>query len=300
MNLLSYVQSLHARLSRPEIAKTIELTLDEVRKYTLPAYASAESVFTTFKFQSSDAKAYAMDFRRMAGGGEMIGTIHGAFTNALSLLSTLEANVDMLFADQEASTALTYQKATYLQVVSAISFASGYARKFLNHLYILETASAGETDVERQSPAEIDYVVSYFNAFCACVKVMLLDFANIEKGISAMPEAVVSQLSEQTLPHTLGKAKMDPLGLQGFTIPISVSVKWNPFYLIGTVIASIQVACYKAAKEELDLLQMRKLNLERLHEKKPDARLQQEIEHMSARVVKLQYELQKSREAYSV
>jgi hypothetical protein len=302
MELITFIKGLTHKFSKNELAKSCELTLASLREHTLPAYASATSTFKVFRFSSSEGKNMAADFKRMAGGNDMLGTIEEALLNSQSLLTEIDKKSDTLFADAEASMALTYQKATYIQIVSAINFANDYARKLLNYLYIVETAKADhEVSLPGSlSKAEIEYVEQYFTAFCTCIKCMLMDFKAIDKAVSGMPDAVVTELTEQTLPQTLGMGALDPMGLRGLSLPIKVSVKWNPFYLLGTMIAAYQVASYKTSKEELDLLQMRKMNLEKVLAGKPDARLQKEIEYLSERVSALNYELQKAQEKYGV
>ena len=301
-SILSFIKGLQHKFSKNEIAKSCELTLTSLREHTLPAFASAVQLEKSIRMSSPEARGLMADFRSAVGAGDFLATIEKALTNAQSLLMAIDKKSETLFGDQEASMALTYQKATYLQVLAAINFANDYSRKLLNYLYIAETAKADpEVQLTSQlSRAEIEFVESYFNTFCGCVRFMLNDFSNLEKGLDDMPEAVVTELTEQTLPVTMGASKIDPAGLRGLSLPIDINVRWTPFYLIGTMIASFQVACYNASREELDLLQMRKLNLEKIHAKKPDARLQKEIDHLAERVTRLNYEIQKAQEKYGV
>ena len=303
MEILSFIKGLRYKFSKNEISKSCELIQTSLREHTLPAYTSAVELFGSMPFKSAAAKSMAANFKRMAGGnGNMVSSINLALNNAQGLLTSIDQKAETMFGDQEATMALSYQKATYLQIVSAIGFANDYARKLLNFLYIVETeqADSEQTLVNNLTRAELAYVEKYFQPFCTCMKVMMLDFKTLDKSVTEMPDVVITTLSEQTLPHTIGMHKIDPLGMRNLILPVSVGVKWNPFYLIGTMIASFQVACYKASIEERDLLQMRKLNLEKIQERSPDPHLQQQIEYMADRVSKLNYEILEDQEKYNV
>jgi hypothetical protein len=197
---------------------------------------------------------------------------------------------------------MSYQKTCYLELVSALTFATDFGRKFLNYVYVLETAEADPDQPVKEalSAAEIDYVEKYFDNFAKVVGIMLRDGKTLEKLMAETPDVIVTELSEQTLPGTLGNAKTDPLGMRHFTLPFTIGVKWNPFYLVAMCVAAFQTASHRAAQEERDLLQMRLLNLEKMHNSQPDPHLQRQIEHMSERVSKLNNEIMSNEQSWGV
>ena len=303
MEFLSFVKGLVHKFSKNEIALSCELTLDSLRKHTMPSLTQAVGLFKVMRFRSAEAKAFEANFKRQVGGGaDMLVTMQRALLNADAMLTTIEDKSDALFADQEASLGLNYQKAAWLQMAVTANFANDYTRKFLTYLYVVETAKEDPSQPVANflSPAEFEYIDKFFTPYATAMRLLLQDFKNIEKSIAAMPSVVVNEISESTLPAALGASKIDPLGLRNLSLPINISVKWNPFYLIGTLRASFQVAQYKASQEERELLQMRKINLEKLLAKTPDVRVQKEVEYLSQRVSKLNYELAKAQEDWGV
>lgn len=304
MSLVSFVQSLTHTLGKNEVAKSCELSLKALTTTTIPAYKSAEALFRVAKLASTDAQSYQNRVRRAvkANGTGMFEIILECLHNAESILRGIEKRSDTLFADKEATIAITYQKATYIRLVSAIGFGTEYARRFLNHVYILETAKISPDFKleEHSTPAERAYVEDNFENFCTVLRSLEKRYTEIEKDVDGMPEAIVNDLSEQTLPHTLGATRTDPLGMNNFILPGDVSARWNPFYLIGTMIATFQVKQYNVAKEELDLLQMRMLNLQKKQEGKPDPKLEAQIEHMANRIGTLRYEIEVMEERYGI
>lgn len=91
----------------------------------------------------------------------------------------------------------------------------------------------------------------------------------------------------------MGSAKVDPFQMD--LIPIWL----NPIYHIGMFVSEWQADRYKAAKEEVRLLQLRKLNLEKTIEKKPDAKIQHEIEYLSNRVQGMNFKIEKMEKDYA-
>lgn len=304
MSLVTFIQSLTHKLGKNEIAKSCELSLKALTTTTIPAYKSANQLFAVTKLASSEAQSFQSRLKRLTKGqgSNMFEIVLDALQNAETILRGIEKRSETLYADKEATIALSYQKATYLRLVAAIGFGTEYARRFLNHIYVLETAKlTPEFKVEEHStPAERAYIEDNFENFCIVLKSLDKRFTEIEKDIDGMPEAIVNDLSEQTLPHTLGVARTDPLGMNNFILPGDVSVRWNPFYLIGTMMATFQVKQYNIAKEELDLLQLRLLNLQKQQAGKPDPKLELAIEKMAERIGTLRYEIEVMEERYGV
>lgn len=298
MSMISYVKQLSASFQKNDIQKNCEITADSLKTHTIPGYTDAIETFKTFQLKNKEIQAYNTEFRKICTvprSGTIIDAISEALQKGVVLLDYMHKNSDTLYSAQETSLGLTYRKATYLRLASTISFANDYSRKFLNYVYTLETQSADEQFQIKDNitPAEILFVKTNFLDFCNAIKIMQQTLDQVTKNVDNLPDAIVSESSDIAFENTLGKAKMDPMGFNNFSLPVTVSVRWNLFYHIGSMIASFQVAQYKCAKEEMDLLALRRLNLEKIMAKKPDARLQKEIEHLSSRISGLNYELNK-------
>lgn len=297
MFIIDYIKNLTLRFGKNQIQKGCLATEESLRTHTIPAYTAAAETFKAVGLKSKEVLEFSKTFAKFAGGGsaQFISTILETLENSTKILSEVYKKSEVLFQDQEASIALSFEKVTYLRLIGAISFTNDFSRKLLNYIYILETAAV-DKDFELKgslSPTEIKQLEDSFVNFCLACKILQMPFSKMVTMINEVPDAVYSASSEKIMEATIGQSKVDPLGFRNFTVPITISVKWNPFYWIGIVIADIQVASYKAAKEELDLIQMRKLNLEKLYDKKPDPRLQIQIQALADRVAALNYNVEK-------
>jgi hypothetical protein len=305
MQLFDYLKGLFHRITKGQIRASCDAVTESLQKHTLPAYAQASELFHIKKLSSAQAKEMAAEFEKIVGkhgSHNLVEAISDILNRTVVLLGQIGEKSDVVFSEVESTLGMTFQKAMYLRLISAATFADDYARKLLNYLYVVETAHVdpqGSPLAGALTPAEQSWVEANYRNFCLTLAILEKDPREVMQQIDELPDALVTEHTEQALIGSVGKAKMDPLGFHGFSLPVSISVKWNPFYLIGTMLADFRVAQYKCAKEELELLQMRKLNLEKLYAKQPDARIQQQLEYMSDRVARLNFELQETEAKYA-
>lgn len=306
MQIFNYLKGLFHRITRGQIKSSCDLTIESIQTHTLPAYAQANELFKLRRISSKEGIALAGEFKKRVGTVKgttgMVDAIEAILENTVKMLGTIVTRSDAVFSDIESTLGMTYQKAMYLRLISAATFANDFSRKFLNYLYVLETANleASENHIsDALSPAEISYVKDNFANYVLVMTILSNSFVDVLKSIDELPDAVVSEQSDQVLSGSLGAKKVDPFGFRNLSLPITVGVNLNPFYLAGMLIADFRASQYKCSKEELDLLALRKLNLERLYAKKPDARLQQQIDYLGDRVSRLNYELATMKEKYA-
>jgi hypothetical protein len=305
MSLLSFLKNLPHKITKNELAKSCELILDSLRETTLPAYRSAVDLFRVTKPKSAESNKLLDEIKRHVKGvqsGSVFELIEHCLKNAETYLQAISKKSETLYGDAESTIALTYQKATYLRLVSSIGFAVEYSRRFLNYVYIQEMLAADPSyDTSHQlPPSEIEYINSFLSDFYVTLNALAKPYTNTEKDIDDMPDAVVTEMTEKTFGATQGTAKIDPLNFNQFILPGDASVRWNPFYLVGTMIASFQVAEFNTAKEELDLLQLRKIQLEQAHKGKPDPSLVRQIEVLNDRIGTLRYRKEQLEEKYGI
>lgn len=298
MNILHYLKGLLPSFKKDKIVESCEIIGNSIREHTLPAYVSAESLFEGRKFSSQEAKDFAAVYDKKIGrvhGKNMIGSIREGLENTLVLLQKISSDANHLFAETETNLSITYGKATCLRLIDAADYVNEFSRKLLNYMFVLETANADEhvSVKDSISDAEIKMLNDGFFDFCLCMQILKRDVKDIEKVIKDIPDAIITPMTEKTLPATIGRDKIDPFLLT------NLSVKINPIYKIGMMVAERQANKYKCAKAELELLQLRKLNLEKLYEKTHDAKLQKEIEYMENRVTSLNYAVAKMEKEYN-
>ena len=301
MQLSTLLSSLSALFKRDELSRSCQAVSKKIDKYVIPEIHNLERVFGAYKPKSDAYKELSGICRKSTGESDVLRAVDKAMRNALVLLDRVEEGAGKLFSEEEVTEAMSFKKATYLQLVATITFTADYSLKMLNWILANELITSGDASEIKElfSQSEIDYIKNQAVVFFNLIDTLTTNAASLEKAIDSLPEVVVNQNSEAALHNSLG-TKADPLMLNRLVLPVKVSVKWNPFYLIGTMVADWQVRAYKATEEEVKLLQMRRLRLDQLRAGKQDPRLEAEIEHLAARIQQLNYELDQAREAYGV
>lgn len=296
------MQGLVHKLGKNEIAKSCELALIQLDKYTVPALTEVNRMFSSgLKPSSSEMKEFQSSMRRLVkgSGANMLETVESRMKNAEHVLKGISKRSETLYGDQESTLAMSYQKATYLRIVAGITFATEYARRWLNYLLVVEIGeSAKDTGyIARElAPGEIKYVQTHFEDFCIVLNALSKDFAEICKAVDELPDAAVTALTEKTFAATMGDAKIDPLSMNAFFD----SARQNPFYLLGVMVAAWQVKSFNASQEEYEMLMMRKMDLEQRQKGNPDPHREALINSMAERIKRLRMDLDQLEEKYGI
>jgi len=296
MKFLNYIRTLLPTFGKDKVLESCELTRNSIAEHTLPAYETAVTLWKGQKFKSTEVLAFSTAYLRKVNSSpkNLLESVTKALSNGLVVTQLLSDNIKKLYADNEANVSLTFLKTTLLRMVQSAEYANTYSRRLLNYIYVCETQKEMGISQAQLTPAEIKWIENGFDDFCVCINILLMDVKQIEKGLNQLPDAVVTDLTEKTFLGTMGEGKLDPFQMR------HLSTKWNPFYLLGMFAAKGQADRYKAAQQELELIQLRKLQLEKLHSKTQDAKLEKEIEYLQDRVSSMNYKLEKMEETYGL
>lgn len=302
MNLINYIKSLFPSFKKDKVLESCTLTIQGLKEYSLPSYENSEELLKIKGFSSKQMDAFIKEYSKNVAKVDeksFIGNVKTSIENAITLLEHLQDIAKKDFSETEASLALTYKKSNILRLIQVAEFLSVYSRKLLNYIYVVESADfEGSPSLkEALTKVEIDFVEDNFYNFTIACRTINNANKNFDRAYKDIPEAVITDLSEVTLPETIGNAKLDPFMMNGF---INVSVVWNPFYLIAMTISEYQATKFKSTQNEFNMLQLRMLNLEKLHNKEPDAALQKEIVYNQTRLNDLEYKIHKMKEDYNV
>ena len=292
MKIQAYLSSLLPSFGRERVEEDLRVTRTEIKDITQPAYELAAQGFKGHKFKSKELDDQLATFGRMVKGrgGNIVEVISNSLVDVLKNLDEVEALINKTYSQEVAGAGLTYMKANLLQVAEAIAFVSKYARRFLLYVYVCETAQyedSGTSIAESLTPAESEWIKANFVSFCTALNVVSGNPDHMRKAINDIPDIVVTSENVSSLSSTVGEKKLDPFQMK--LIPIVL----NPVYHIGMFVAEYQADRYKAAKEELKLVQLRKLNLERVSQGKPDAHVQKEVNYLEQRIQGLNYKIAK-------
>jgi hypothetical protein len=296
MKVEQYIATLAPSLRKDKILDDLGNVRKGLREATIPAYDALDTLFGKWSWRSEDMKSISSSFGRIAGSKGMVPTILEALNNTARNLDVVEQMVISQFNEEVVSSALTYKKASILQYLDAVQFISNYARKLANFLMVAETATFPESDVAVKTsfvPAEVNFIHDKLTMFAQALVAIACKPDELSKRIDEAPEVVVKAATAGAVAQTLGSAKTDPMKMN------FIASTWNPFYHIGKAIAEWQVGKYNSAKEELQLVQMRKLYLEKLQAKKPDAALASEIDYMEKRVQDMNAKIAKMEADYA-
>lgn len=298
MNFYNFVKSLFPTFKRDELLDSVIEIRKSVMEHSVQAYRSADQVWGSTAFVSKQAKAMEKTYRLevgLTGRQSMITSIYTALENTLKVLDLIVEKGKVIYSDNEASMGLTFQKATILRIVTVAEFANKYSLDLLNYIYTVEAqATKGGEGIEDISKAEEEQLISQFQDFCLAMNVLKVDMGSLEKALNELPDAVVSEMTERTFIATIGSKKLDPFQVRNF------SVRKNPFYIFGMMIAERQEKKYKAKKETVELLQLRLMHLQKLRDKTQDASLDKEINYYQNRVTSLNHELEKLNKDYGL
>lgn len=291
MLFTSFIQKLIPSFGKGKVAESYQVTIAGIKNHTLPAYEAAAELFNGQKFTSKFNKDLEDEFKKVIGGKGKKGIIEGtrdALKNSLLILEIAEKLSQEIYNENEANISLDFQKATLLRIVQASEFASDYARKLLNAIYVNEAAERGIG--ANMVPAQVKYIQKNFNDFLTAIEFMFTDSAKFEAKFKEIPQAIISDISEKTLAQTTGVQKLDPFTLRGF-------VGMSPIYMF---IAQRQAEKYKETKEQYELLQLRMLQLKKLQEKQADASLEKQINYMQDRLTTLEFKIEKMNKEYGI
>lgn len=302
MKIDQFFKSLLPSFSKDTVLEDCRITKGEIKETVLPAYAEAVKLMKNWKFKSAEVESLGDQFSSLVKKtrGNMVVTIEAKIPDVLTNLEEVEELIKANYNEEVAAGGVTYLKAQLLQFVEAASFFAKYSRSLLNFIYVHESAPfIKETDEQYDAvqeslvPAEIAYIQNNFSSFCVVLNALSGAEGDIKKALGEVPDIVITEDNAQTLPHSVGQAKLDPLKFS--FIPVFL----NPIYHVRMAIAEWQVEQYKLAQRELQMLQMRKLNLEKLQQGQPNPALQLKLGETERAIHGLKAKLAKMEKDYA-
>jgi hypothetical protein len=297
MKINEFLRRLLPSFGRDRIIEDCRLTRAEIEEVLKPMYGQAAVFLKTWSFKSEEMQDRIDTWKGLvkSNGGNIIVTIDRGLPLMVQNLNDVEELIKSSYGDEVVAAGMTYKKAQLLQFVSTVQFVSRFLVQFLNYVYVCETAQeeqGGTTIRDSLAPAEKQWIEDNFITFCTGFNVVTEKPEEVKKKLSEVPDIVVTEDNQHTLPATMGQHKLDPLQM-------NLIGTWSPIYVFGLVVAEWQADRYKQAKETLKLVQLRKLNLEQVHGGKPNPKVQKEIEYLEGRAKDLQYKIKKMEEKYA-
>lgn len=284
MEFIKFVKTLLPQFGKDRLVEDARICRTELETVTLVAYKDAVKALGTGTLKSKANEDFNRRFQnvvRQGVRGNVVARIDDYLERALKTIEVVEKAVNEEFEIEVVVAGITLYKASLIRMLELGSFISTFSLRFLNLIYINESAAVGAGDayiLQELSKGEIDFIDKHFEDFCVALSVIGQPDKTIVKTLETLPQILVNEKSEATM-ATVGAAKIDPLGLfrvRGFT--------YNPIYHIGLMVAEIQTERYKRAKDLKAVLELRLLHLERQRDGSNDAALDKEIHVIQSRV----------------
>lgn len=286
---------------RTRLIDTVSSTREMLTNETLPMYTECVE-FKGFPgvqpFKSNQMKNFNKIFMREVN--PRMNFIEGTaqvFTNLTNDFAVLSEAVEKHFAQRHnPKLALTYQHLTFLRMIELVRFASRYARRMLNYMYMYETpATFSRVATNGQMPkGEVKWLEANMMGYCRTMHLLSKRMTDILREIQSMPDTVYNPEAEDAVGAVVGARKMDPLGL-GY-IPIISTAIWA----IGSRWVDYQAAELLEARQERELVQLRLAQYKAAQQGNFDAAAEKVIKVNEERLNELTYKIVKLSERYGV
>lgn len=297
MKILQYIESLLPSISKDTIAEDIAITRSILEESTIPACSSAAEIFKGWNFKSNEVQGLFTTIRRNVdfGRSNVVEGLAEALPVVVENLDMMGQMAHKILTEEVSSAGISYRRANILQFIEGVTFVSRYINKLLLYVFIAETHHAGGTETLKSNltPAEVEWVVSNVVYFARVFAAVSGKPHTVKSQIEDVPDIIVNKDNADILPKTMGAKKVDPFSM-GF-IPVIL----NPFYHIGLMRAEYQASRYNKAKDELEVVRLRKLRLEKQRDGKDDAALEKEIDYLERRVQSVEARLAKMEKDYA-
>jgi len=296
MKAFQYIQSLLPSISKDTVIEDIALTKSILEESVIPAYATATECFKGWKVKSPEVENIFKVISRTVdlGRGNVINGIYDLLPVVVENLEYISKNAQKILNEEVSASGFSYKRANILQLVEGASFLAKYASKLLVYVFVGETHATGGEESIRQTltPIEVAWITQNVSYFAKMLAILSNKPNTVQAQLEGIPDIIVNKDNAEVLPSTLGEHKVDPFRM-GF-IPVFL----NPIYHIRMSIAEWQADRYNRAKDELELVRLRRVRLEKQAQGNADAHLQKEIDYVERRIQSLDAKIAKMEKDY--
>jgi len=296
MKAFQYIQSLLPSISKDTVIEDIALTKSILEESVIPAYATATECFKGWKVKSPEVENIFKVISRTVdlGRGNVINGIYDLLPVVVENLEYISKNAQKILNEEVSASGFSYKRANILQLVEGASFLAKYASKLLVYVFVGETHATGGEESIRQTltPIEVAWITQNVSYFAKMLAILSNKPNTVQAQLEGIPDIIINKDNAEVLPSTLGEHKVDPFRM-GF-IPVFL----NPIYHIRMSIAEWQADRYNRAKDELELVRLRRVRLEKQAQGNADAHLQKEIDYVERRIQSLDAKIAKMEKDY--
>jgi len=272
MKLFEYIKSLIPVYGRSTVLQRVEDIITKLEDAVIPSYRDAEGTWKNSKFTSKRAMGLVAAYQNVTGNKKSFFTAQlASLENTLAVLKMLHEYSSRIFQESEAVVAVTYGKATAMRAIDAADLHATYSLKLLNFLIALECAELNEGQAEMPPPVEVKWLETTLVDAGTSFMIFAEPAEKIKEKLEALPEAVVSSVSDSGISAVHGLIKLDPMGMARFTGRSSVGHWWSIWK------ADRDAKRYHEAIAIRDETNLRLMHLRKLQAKSNDPAIERQI-----------------------
>lgn len=298
MEVRKYVRSLIPAIERKEVINTITTLREELNLSTRPINKDVMEALNGHVFKGSLEKQLTRELRKVANFSQKSGlfVVGKVIDDFDAFLDIMEAQAKRIFSFQFSTFNMTFERASFLQLLDAMMFYVHFHRRFLLELLQEENVQLGKAKKVQWSKGYKQFVQQGFGSYIELTSVFMMKPNDFEAKIKQVSNAEISDETLDLAKKTLGILKTDPFLLERGFMEGTIRVT-NPFFSLGKARAERQVRQHKLMKEEITGLQLRLQEYRELREGRPaDPKLQKLIEYTESRIEDRNYEVVKFEE----
>jgi hypothetical protein len=290
MNIVQrFVQSLLPTFKRSRVLTDIRTTRSDFERLQ-PLYDEAATTFANWKFKNPLVKERLEQFGEIVKGRDSDNALVHIAKNIPTILKNLDAVeslAEKVLTDNIVGAGLNYKQAVLLRYVDATFLVAKYARTLLGFVMAYESAEFKENSIdpdESITKAERAYLVKQGLDFCRAYAAIIGAPTQTLDKLNDVPEIEINKSDTAFVASSQGD-RVDPFRM-GF-----VATNANPIYFVRMLVAEWEHKRFQETKADVQLLELRLLQMKKLQKGQPDASLERQITYMENRVQKLRAEL---------
>ena len=291
MKIEKYVRALLPNFEKRRMIEDMRNLIAELRDITIPSYEKAGEVFKGGHFTSETARQFDKECKERIALYRInhINTIHRGLSMALINAEAVIGIISKEYANDIMREGITYVIANHLQFIEVVSFASEYARRWLLHLFGLESMRLEDRDYYEKTAMlrEQKYLDANRNNFINAIRIVSRTPERLHEALDSVPDIIVDPDNAIATAGVVGASRLDPL--QFNLIPVGL----NPIYYVRLAYSEWQANRYHILREESKQIELRILFMKQAKSSTGtrDAKLEQQIEYSEQRLEKLRFKL---------
>lgn len=292
MRILQYIRSLLPDLEKKRILENLQVIKEEVSGVTIPLYEQASKVFLSNRFSSHIVKDFDTQMQKSLASFRTNHII--TILRALKYSSeTIEALINVISQSKNQTylrDGMTVLMANQLQYSEVTTFVASYSRRWLLHLYSLESVhnyTASDYLKSNEFLRERAWFEKNQASFFSGVSILSKTPKDVEEAFRNIPDIAVDPDSNVDPSILAGASKVDPL--QFGILPTFI----NPIYQVRMRYTNWQLKKHTLMVEEKQQLELKLLLLKQSGADPSDPKLEKQIDYNENRIEKLRYEIAK-------